>query len=172
MGEENHRESSDVKSSSQALLPRRRLTPGPRSLQPTQALRRLPSQITLIALQIASRIRCSFQLSPRLSTSILFGEFKWCCILLPPAGTRGEETGGNRSLGDQKQIHEPEKPERGTEGAHWRLAAVEVAALVEARCPLHSAASQGCLDPGPVCAKAAPWVPRGQTPHLRGHDHS
>lgn len=79
-GEKNHRETSDVKiteSSSQALLPRRRLIPGPRSLQPTQALRRLPSQITLIALQIASRIRCSFQLNWRLSISILFGEFKW-----------------------------------------------------------------------------------------------
>lgn len=77
VGEEKHWETSDVKiteSSSQGLLPRQRLTPGPRSLQPTQALQRLPSQITLIALQIASRIRCSFQLNRRLS--ILFGEFK------------------------------------------------------------------------------------------------
>lgn len=81
MGEKNHWETSDVKiteSSSQVLLPRRRLTPGPRSLQPTQALWRLPSQITLIALQIASRIRCSFLLNQRLSISILFGEFKQC----------------------------------------------------------------------------------------------
>lgn len=81
LGEENHWEASDVKitrSPSQALLSRRRLTPGPRRLQPTQALRRLPSQITLIALQIVSRIRCSFQLNRRLSISILFGEFKWC----------------------------------------------------------------------------------------------
>lgn len=62
----------------QSPLPRWRLTAGPRNLQPTQALRRLPSQITLIELQIASRIRCSFQLNPRLSISILFGEFKWC----------------------------------------------------------------------------------------------
>lgn len=73
-------ETSDVKitkSPSQVLLSRRRLTSGPRSLQPTQALRRLPSQITLIALQIVSRIRCSFQLNRRLSISILLGEFKW-----------------------------------------------------------------------------------------------
>lgn len=74
----------------QSPLPRWRLTPGPHSLQPTQALRRLPSQITLIALQIASRIRCSFQLNPRLSISTLFGEFKWCAYsyCLPGYGVR------------------------------------------------------------------------------------
>lgn len=75
-GGEKHWEASYVRitSSSQVLLPRQRLTPGPRSLRPTQALWRLPSQITLIALQIASRIRCSFQLNRSLSISILFGD--------------------------------------------------------------------------------------------------
>lgn len=161
MGEKNHRETSDVritKSSSQVLLPRRRLTPGPRSLQPTQALRRLPSQITLIALQIASRIRCSFQLSPRLSTSILFGELKWCAysyrwlghgvrkgVAIAHLETKSRAVNLRNQTGELKE-HAGDW--QRWEWLHWWR--------------LHGAAPQGCLDPGLAwvagqdSAKAAP----------------
>jgi len=79
-----------------------------------------------------SRIRCSFQLNRRLSIPILFGEFKQCAYSYRRPGY-GVRKAVVIAQADQKQICKPEKPERVTEGARWRLAAVGTAAA--ARCP-------------------------------------
>lgn len=111
-----------------ALLPRARPSPGPHSLQPTQALRRLPSQITLIALQIASRIQRPFQLNQ--SLSILFGDFKQHACSHHRAGYQVRKGAvGTRSETKSKSVNLRNQSGKRREG--YSLTVVETAALVE-----------------------------------------
>lgn len=149
-----------------ALLPRARPSPGLHSLQPTQALRRLPSQITLIALQIASRIQRPFQLNQ--SLSILFGDFKQHACSHHRAGYRVRR-GAASTRSETKSRSVNLRNQRGKQREGYRLTAVETAALVEL-VPIMSMAPWAWVSRSPAWAGVSrgvwPW--QGITPTAPG----